>query len=261
MPTGTLVTATRIGFAARGIMYLLVAYFALTVSLSEDGAQALEHLQTGLGRILLGLMAVGFLAYSAWRLSEAFLDGEGHGSNAKGIAIRLGGAVSGLVHLGLSVYAAKLAAGTGRSKGSGETTEENAAMVLSLPGGEIILAVAAGVLVLVGLYQFVRAVRLSFLKHLDQRVASRPWVAWTGRAGYAARGVIFVLIGVLLWRSMQSENASEAGGMGEALSSLPGAIYTIVATGLLLFGLFSLIEARYRHINNPRLLARTKCDN
>lgn len=261
MPSATFVTATRIGFAARGLMYLLVAYFALTVGLSEDGAEALEHLRSGWGRILLAVMALGFLSYGAWRLTEAFVDGEGNGSNAKGIVIRIAGAVSGLVHLGLSIYAVKLAAGIGGSKGGGDGPEEKAATALSLPGGEIILAVAAGALVLMGIFQFVRAVRLGFLKHLDQRIASRSWVAWAGRAGYSARGVIFVLIGVFLWRAMQSENAAEAGGMGEALASLPGALYTIVAIGLLLFGLFSLIEARYRHISNPRLLARIKAAN
>ncbi len=252
MRTGTFVTATRIGFAARGIMYLLIAYFALTAGLAEDGAEALHHLETGWGRILLGIMAVGFVAYGIWRLSEAVMDSEGHGSDAKGIAVRAGGGVSGLIHLGLSVYAAKLALGKPSGSG-GSSTEEGAATALSMPGGEIVLGIAAGALFLMGLYQFVNAVQLKFRRHLDQRVANRPWVAWAGRLGYAARGVVFVLIGVFFWRAMESANAAEAGGMGDALA---GTLHTVVAAGLLLFGLFSLVEARYRHITNPRLLER-----
>jgi hypothetical protein len=255
MRTGTFVTATRIGFAARGIMYLLVAYFALSTGLAEDGAEALGHLETGAGRVLLALMAVGFMAYGVWRLSEAFIDSEGHGSDAKGIALRAGGAVSGLIHLSLSVYAAKLSLGTqAGSPGSG--TEEGAATALSLPGGELLVGIAAAALFLMGLYQFINAVQLKFRRHLDQRVANRPWVAWAGRLGYAARGVVFVLIGIFFWRAMERADAAEAGGMGEALASLPSSLHTIVAIGLLMFGLFSLVEARYRHITNPRLLER-----
>ena len=255
MHTETLVTATRIGFAARGVMYLLIAYFALTAGLAENGTEALRHLESGWGKLLLGIMAIGFLAYGVWRISEAFIDSEGHGSDAKGLAVRAGGAVSGLIHLGLCLYAAKLALGKPAGSG-GSNTQESAATAMSMPGGEIIMGVAAAALLLVGLYQFVSAVRLKFRKHLDQRVANKSWVAWIGHAGYAARGVVFVLIGSFLWRAMESENAAHAGGIDKALASLPGAMNTVVAVGLLMFGLFSLIEARYRRISNPRLIER-----
>lgn len=255
MRTGTLVTATRIGFAARGVMYLLIAYFALSAGRAEDGAEALRHLESGSGRVLLGITAIGFLAYGVWRLSEAALDSEGHGSGAKGIAVRIGSAVSGLIHLGLSAYAAKLALGKPAGSG-GSNTEEGAATAMSLPGGEMLLLVAAGALLLAGLYQFVNAVRLKFRRHLDPRVADKAWIAWVGRLGYAARGVVFVLIGIFFLRAFDHGNAAEAGGVGDALASLPGALDTLVAAGLLMFGLFSLVEARYRRISNPRLVER-----
>jgi hypothetical protein len=44
--------------------------------------------------------------------------------------------------------------------------------------------------------------------------------------------------------------------MGEALSWLPTTLQTMVALGLFLFGLFSLVEARFRKINDPHVLDR-----
>ena len=45
----------------------------------------------------------------------------------------------------------------------------------------------------------------------------QPWARWSGRAGYAARGVVFIISGYLLLRAGFHEQASEAGGMDEAL--------------------------------------------
>jgi hypothetical protein len=230
-------------------MYLLVAYFALTFGLAQDGSEALKQLETGLGRVLLGVMALGFTAYGAWRLSEAFMDSAGHGTSAKGLAKRIGGGVSGLIHLGLSFSTCKLALGLGSD--GGDSTEQGASTALGMAGGEWVLGLAAVAVVVVGLYQFVSAIKLGFLKHLDRRVAGKAWIKWAGRAGFAARGVVFVLIGIFFWRAMMTESAAQAGGMGDAIASLPATAQTVVAAGLLMFGVFSLIEARYRSINSP----------
>src|SRR5687768_10435456 len=96
---------TRIGFAARGIMYVLIGYLAIRAGRTQSGTEALATLDSGAGKLLLILMALGFLAYGIWRLSEAAIDSEGHGSDAKGWAIRAGGAVSGILHIGLALFA------------------------------------------------------------------------------------------------------------------------------------------------------------
>ncbi len=254
---GKMEAMTRVGFAARGIMYLLIGFLAVSAGRAEDGAGALQYLDSGLGRFLLALMALGFLAYGVWRISEAFIDSEGHGTDAKGVAVRAGGAVSGLIHIGLALTAARLALGNGGSGGS-TSPEQSASTALSFPGGETAMHIVAALLVLTGLFQLVKAVRLDFLKHLDQKAAREDWVKWTGRAGYAARGVVFVIMGVFLWQAARSSDASQAGDMGEALTSLPGTAQLVVAAGLFLFGVFSLVEARFRRINDPRVLERLK---
>lgn len=245
--------ATRLGFAARGIMYLLIAFLALSSGRTEDGAGALKLLDSGGGRVVLGMMAIGFFAYGVWRLAEAAIDSEGHGSEAKGLAVRAGGAVSGLIHLGLGVYAVRLAAGRPAESGGAES---GAATTLSLPGGEALLMAAAAALLATALVNLLKAAKGGFLKHLDAGAAGRSWVKWVGRGGYAARGVVFMIMALFCWRAGQAANASRAGGMDEALDWLTGWPRLLVAAGLGLFGLFSLVEARHRRINNPKVVAR-----
>lgn len=246
--TETFELLTRIGFAGRGLLYMLIGYMAFRLGRAEDAEGALELLGRGSGRILLIAMAAGFAGYAVWRLINAWQDGEGHGSDTKGIAIRLGGAFSGLIHAGLAYYAIKLAAGAKEAGGGTDGVESGAASALSLPGGWMVVVAAAGILVVTALVQFVKAWNLSFLRHLDPQAAGKPLVQWTGRLGYAARGIIFLTVALFLWRAGQEESASKAGGMGEALAALPESLGLAAAAGLFLFGIFSLVEARYRRI-------------
>lgn len=246
---------TRIGFAARGIMYVTIGYLALQFGRSEGGTGALRYLANGSGKLLLAVMALGFLAYGVWRLSEALVDTEGHGADMKGIAARLGGAVSGIVHLGLAALATNLSFGQNRG-GSGSGAEEGAAATLSLPGGMILLMLVGLVLIGTGIWQILKAVRADFLRPLDGAASKQAWVLWLGRTGYAARGIVFVITGWFALQAGMSSDASDAGGMEQALGALTGELLAAVALGLLLFGLFSFVEARYRRITDPEVLRR-----
>jgi hypothetical protein len=254
---GTFETITRAGFAARGIIYCLIGYLALQLDRAEDPAGALGHLATGSGRALLLVMAAGLGGYGCWRLAEAVVDSEGHGDGAKGIAVRLGGAASGIIHLLLALYAAALGMDSAGG-GGGDAAREGARAALDLPGGSVILTVLAAALVATGIYQLVEAARARFLKHLDWRAAKRAWVEWIGRAGYAARGIVFLIVGWFLVRAAIDRSPGEAGGMDSALDSLPDDLRWPVATGLLLFGVSSLVAARYRRITDPHVLARLR---
>ncbi|MGZ8348635.1 MAG: DUF1206 domain-containing protein [Allosphingosinicella sp.] len=254
---GRMEAITRAGFAARGILYVLIGYFALRTGRAEDGAEALQHLNDGAGKLLLGAMALGFAGYGVWRLAEAIVDTEGHGRDAKGVAVRAGGAVSGLVHLLLALLAAKLVLGWNEA-GSGSSAEQGAATALALPGGAMLAAAVAAALAATGLFQLAKAYKAGFLRHLDGAAVRQLWLVWMGRAGYAARGIVFLIMGWLFWRAAREADAGEAGDMSAALASLPAALQTAVAAGLLLFGLFSLVEARYRRINDPQVAARMK---
>lgn len=251
-------TLTRIGFAARGLTYILIGWLALRVGQAAGPADALRTLaDDGSGRLVLALAAVGLFAYGAWRLLEAALDLEGAGDDAKGAAVRAGHGLSGAAHLFLGFTALELALGTAAGGGDGETARAATSWVLALPAGSILVRVVAVVLLLAGLFQIVEAVQLRFLKQLERGAAAKPWVRWTGRLGYLARGAVFVLVGWSFWRA-SSEGAAAAGGTGDALGTLSGTAQAVVAGGLLMFGVFSLVQAAYRRITDPQVAERLR---
>ena len=241
---------TRIGFAARGVLYLIIGYLAIEAGRTTGSSGALRMFDNGpAGRIALAVIALGLLAYGAWRLLNAAYDLEGAGSGAKGAATRAGHVLSGVVHIGLGLLAIGLLLGVTAGGSGGDGTVVG--WVLGLPAGQLILRLVAAGIILGGLAQAWAAYRLDFLKQLDQEAARRSWVKWAGRLGYLARGLVFVLIGLLLWKAAGSASAQEAGGTGEALATLDGWQRTAVAAGLCLFGVFSIVQAVYRRITNP----------
>lgn len=237
---------TRVGFAARGTLYVLIAFLLLKTGRTEDLNGALEYLGQGSGAFLLILMAAGMATYALWRLSDAALGIENGGHDGKAYRKRAVAGVIGAIYLYLAYKAVRIFAG----EQSGSGTEQQADKVLDLPGGELMLFVAAGIMLVAGLSQFQTAFKCGFMNRLDQQ-AHRPWVKWFGRLGYSARGIIFIAIAYLVARAASQESASKAAGMEQALDSLSGPLQYAVAAGLMLFGAFSLIEARYRRLQEP----------
>ena len=244
---------TRIGFAARGLIYLVVGYLALKLGRAEDAGGALEWLGGKTGGMALGAMAFGFAAYGVWRVTDALFDTQAKGSEIKGVIGRLAGALSGVIHLGLAYSAVKLALGSGSGGNSSDSAESGAATAMSLPGGDILLFAAAAILAVAGVAQFGIALKRSFCKHLAPEARDRWWVVAAGVGGHAARGVIFLAAAWLLLNAGLHHEAEEAGALGDALLSLPGWLRAAVAAGLCLFGAYSLIEARYRIIPDPHV--------
>ena len=243
-----LTTLTRIGFAARGLLYFVIAFLVIGTGRTEDLSGALRYLSEGGGRVLLILMTAGFVAYGIWRLSDAAFDVERHGSDGKGAAERVAAGASGLVHLFLAWQAVKLIQGVASSGVSG--TQKGAATALALPGGAWLLTLAGAVILAVGGFQLIKTVKGDFLQHLEPQVASNSLVKWSGRAGYAARGIVFLISGAFLFQAGLDARAADAGGTAEALAWLSNPWDKIVALGLSGFGLFCLIEARYRTLHD-----------
>ena len=237
----------RIGFVGRGLLYIMIGLLVLGTGRTEDLTGALEYLDQGSGRLLLIAICAGMAAYGLWRLADAAFGMEHPGPGNKARAKRAAAGVIGLIYLYLAYKALRiLLAGD-----PGETSaQQQADTVLDLPGGAFVLAGAGAVLVIAGFVQLRKALLCNFLNRLDSRAAN-PIVKWLGRIGYAARGIIFLMVGVLIGRAALQEQATEAGGMEQALDLLSGPLLYAVAAGLMLFGLFSIIEGLFRHIHEP----------
>lgn len=250
----------RLGFAARGLVYVLIGWFALDVALNggqpTDNQGALGTLaHAPLGHILLAVCALGFAGYAVWRLTEAITDPEGRSGTLKGKFERLAYGFSGIAHFILATAAARLALKqvSAKSGAPGDKSAESwSGWLMEQPGGVLLLVLAGVTLLAVAAAQAIKSYKATF-DELDGDVPAPNYVRWIGRLGYAARGLIFALCGWFLISAALSHDAERAGGLGEALRHLRAqdggaVILGCVAVGLALFGMFSMIEARYRHI-------------
>lgn len=241
----------RLGYAARGLVYILLGYLALsTAGQAGDGQSAVFDMiqDVPLGTPLLYLVTVGLLAYALFKLLDAATDLENHGGGAKGTAKRIGSAGSAVAHLLLAYTAFQFARGAQHGSTGDGGGQERASTLLSWEMGWILLG-------LIGLGFIVAAAmqaRNAFDAHFMQRLSGRApaSVKTIGRIGHAARAVVFLIIGWSLVQAGWLERSGEVKGLGAAIMALSdqGVLYTLVAVGLILFGVFSLIAARYRII-------------
>ena len=236
---------TRLGFAARGLLYILIGVLLIGTGRAEDASGVLSYLSGGWGKWILMAMAAGFGGYGIWRLADAALAIESRG-NEHEMLKRAGAAVSGAVHLYLANKSLDAIEGAARLSSSGG--QDEARSILQLPGGQFLLLGIAGVLAGAGIYQLVIAGQCSFLKRLDQQ-AQESWVRWLGRAGYAARGIVFLIAAYFAARAALANRSSQVGGVEQVLEWLSSPMNLVLAAGLLLFGIYGLIEARHRRIH------------
>lgn len=237
----------RLGFLVRGLLYIVIAALVLATGRTEDLTGAMEYLGHGFGRGLMLFLIAGMAGYGAWRLTDAAFGMDSGRHHAKAWRRRAAAAASGAIYLFLA-YKALHVMLDGRAGTSG--VRENAAMALRLPAGDLMLWIAAAVLAGAGIVQLFKAWSCSFLHHLAEEAGS-VFARWLGRIGYAARGIIFLTVGYLLAKAAMDRSPAEAGGLEQALDTLQGPLQYPVAIGLMLFGAYSIIEARYRSIHAP----------
>ena len=237
----------RFGFVMRGVLYIVIAMLVIGTGRTEDLTGAMEYLDRGAGRWLLMLMVAGMFGYGLWRVSDAAFGTDSGRHHPKAWRRRIAAATSGAIYLFLAYKAVRIMLQGYSDAGD---AHEHAARALHLPAGTLLLGAAAAVLAGAGLVQLYKAGTCSFLMHLDER-ARQPVAKWLGRIGFAARGVVFLTLAWLLARGALHHSAAGAGGLEQALDALRGPLEVPVAAGLFVFGLYSIVEARYRSIHGP----------
>lgn len=236
----------RLGFAAIGSVYVLIGVLAVQAAISLREARAgtrgaLAYIvQLPFGQILLAAVAAGFVFHAVWRFTQTLMDTDGKGSDAKGKAVRAGFAGVGLIYLGLAFSAVKIILGA-RSDG-GFWTRSWTAWLLAQPFGQWFVAlVGAGVFV-AGIYFFYQALSAKFretLLFVKMSGEQEKWGTLFGRFGFAARGVIFCIIGVFLIFAAWYSDAGETRDFGGALRFVERQRYGALLLGLVAAGLFS----------------------
>lgn len=253
------VRLARVGFVAKALLYVTVGLLAAQAAFGPGGGTTDTHGALRLvhdltfGRIILLVIAAGLLGYALWRVVEAIVDPERRGRAAKGVALRAGSAARGLFHGALGIAALRLASGDS-SAATNDRIREWTAVAFGLPGGALWVWLAAGAITAYGVYQLYRSYAPKLGRQLDLTPLSPGtyrWVVRVSRFGIAARGVVFCLIGFFLARAAARHDAGQAGGLRESLGMLASIgrwPFVIVALGLIAYGVYELVNARYRRI-------------
>jgi len=253
------------GYAAKGLVYITMGALALQVAIGSGGkttgpSGALDSLANQpFGKGLLILVAVGLFGYALWRFVQAWIDPENEGGDAKGIVKRIGYTVSGIIYVAFSFEAVRIVMGAGGSSNEGEQAKDWTASLLSQPFGIWLVGIVGAIVIGTGLYQLYRAYSAKFresLKLHEMNAKEIRWATRTGRLGFAARGIVYTIIGTFLILAAMRANPDEAVGIGEALQKLAQQPYGpwllgFVALGFVSYGFFAVVLARYRRIFIP----------
>jgi hypothetical protein len=259
----------RLGYAAKGVVYLIIGWLALQLAIGAGGKTtdqrgALQIIaEQPFGKFLLILVGIGLVGFAIWCLLQAWFDTEGKGSDIKGIIARLGYAVTGVAYAVLAFGAFHLVTGMGTSSATSNTTKSTTAstqdvtaQLLNHSWGVALVVILGLIVIGVACYMFAKAYTARFQRRLlltGLTAQLRGVVIFLGRFGYAALGVVLSIIGIFLIVAAVQHNPHEAKGLDAALQTLiqqpfGPVLLGIVALGLVAYGVYSFVEARYRRV-------------
>ena len=250
----------RLGYVAKGVVYLVIGFLALREALGAGGkttdpSGAMRSIGSQpFGGVMLALLAVGLACYALWKLVQGVLDADGKGSAPHGILRRVGYVGSAAIHGTLAFTAAQSILG---AEDSSEDAATASALAYQPPLGQILVGLVGLGVIGVGLYQLYAAYKAMFRADLRLDLMSdtqERWVTYAGRIGTAARALAISLAGAFVVLAAYQSDPSETRSLGAALESLqqqPLGSYMLgaIAVGLLVYGVFMFAIARYRRID------------
>ncbi len=253
----------RLGYIARGILYIVIGLVSLGVVLGtraapKDTTGAIAEVASQpYGKFLLVVLALGLAGYAAWGLIRGIWDPLNRGSDTKGLLARAGFVGSGISYAFLCVTVVGFLQGHPAAKGQTQQTQDLTARALQMPGGKWIVLLVGLIVLAIGIYQIYYAYKADFKKDLRPTGLSgqeKDWAMKLGQWGYGARGVIFALIGVFIMQAALTLDPKKAQGLDGALAALSHQAYGplllgVVALGLIAFGVFSVLCARWYKVD------------
>lgn len=250
----------RLGYAARGLIYLVLGGLAMLSGGLGGGENSKGALTTLLiqpfGRVLLAVMAAGFFGFAGWRLAQGLLDADRLGPGLRNGLIRTGKALSAAAYVSLGGLAAGMALGLlGGDSGAG-SEEGWTARLMHLPFGPwLVGAVGLGVIGF-GIAQIWKAISGNYRAPLDILPRLETLLIPICSYGIAARGLVICILGGFLVYAGVTIHPEQAGSMGDALlwmRGLPfgGVLFIAAAIGLVAFAASCVVFALYRRVNTP----------
>ena len=263
--TGWYAWVARGGLVAKGVSYAIVGVLAIGVALGEGGKATSREgalatiAQNGVGKALLVALALGFAAYALWRFVSAFAEREENdqgSGKAKKWGKRAGYVGRGLIYAGLTYTTVTILAGSRGGQSQNQEAKRTTAGVLEWPAGRWLIGLAGLAIVGAGAWNAYRGVAMKFedkWRTGEMSATERRWGGRAGILGHLARAIVFTLIGIFLIKAALEYDPREAIGLDGALQKLAQASYGwvllgVTAAGLICYGLYCLVDARYRDV-------------
>jgi Domain of Unknown Function (DUF1206) len=251
----------RVGYAARGFVYLIVGGLATAAAIGSGGRTTsakgalIELYWQPLGYFLVAALSLGLCCFGAWRVYESIADPEGNGRGFRGIVMRLGFLVTGSMYLGLAGYAVKLVllGSRGESTSDDPAARDWTAWLMAQPLGPWLVAAVGVGIIGAGVAAAYYAWTVDFKVEMTIDKRFRRWAGPVCRFGLVAHCILLLIVGAFLVLSAYRYDPSQARGIVGALSALRAQPYGQllfggVAFGLMAFGIYGFIEARFRRV-------------
>jgi Domain of Unknown Function (DUF1206) len=250
----------RFGLIAQGVSFGLVAVLAIELALGKGGSAtdrqgALKRIAEGsVGRAIVIALAIGFGAYALWRLAQVFL---GHDIEERGGDVKWGKRIGSLGKASIYAVLCWTAVAILTGAGGGSNREQDATKgVLGWPAGRWLVGMIAVAIAGAAFWNIYRGLSGRFKKQLKTGEMSAAELRWTSRiaiVGLLARAVVFGIVSWFLFKAAVDYAPNQARGLDGALRKLADEPYgevllALVAAGLFAYGVFCLIQARYREV-------------
>ncbi len=251
----------RWGYAAKGFVYVLIGILAVMAAVGRGGSGSASKqgaadmiFDQPFGKFLAILVVIGILGFVVWRFVQAAKSKSLGSTHNETMMNRVRYGLSGAIYLAFAITLIRMIQGSG---GGGNGRQQLVGRVLEMDLGPLLVALAGIGVMIAGVMQWVKAYKEEYMQKLSLgglAARMRDNVRKIGKLGYAARGVVWLLVGFFLLQAGLNSDASQAQGSGGAFQTIEqwggSWVLLVVALGVVAYGVFMFVKSRYYQVQS-----------